>query len=103
MLYKKNVWFRDDVLKDMPRVKGRPGIDLAPLDMSFLKSDLEAKLEKTLSDVDVMSAALYPKVTQELLPLYNTLTQSYCQLQGTSLKFVDFLLLYRLFFTSDWL
>ena len=55
--------FREDVLKDMPRVKGRPGEDLAPLDMSSLKRNLETKLGKTLSEVDVMSAALYPKVT----------------------------------------
>ena len=55
--------FRDAVLKDMPRVKGRPGEDLAPLDLSLLKRELETKLGKTLSEVDVMSAALYPKVT----------------------------------------
>ena len=30
--------------------------------MSLLKTDLETKLGKALSDVDVMSAALYPKV-----------------------------------------
>ena len=56
--------FRDAVLKDMPRVKGRPGEDLAPLDLSLLKRELENKLGKTLSEVDVMSAALYPKVTK---------------------------------------
>ena len=56
--------FRDDVLKDMPRIKGRPGEDLAPLDMSLLKRDLETKLGKTLSNADVMSAAMYPKVAK---------------------------------------
>ena len=33
--------------------------------MSLLKSNLEAKLGKALSDVDVMSAALYPKVSEQ--------------------------------------
>ena len=70
--------FRDDVLKDMPRVKGRPGEDLAPLDMSLLKRDMETKLGKTLSAVDVMSAALYPKVTKskKLLPVFNYVSTS---------------------------
>jgi pyruvate carboxylase len=54
--------FRDDVLKDLPRVRGRPGEDMEDLDLAALKEKLGEKFGTTISEVDVMSAALYPKV-----------------------------------------
>lgn len=55
--------FRTNVLKDLPRIDGRPGEGMEPMDLAALKKKLEEKFDKTLSDEDVMSAALYPKVS----------------------------------------
>lgn len=57
---------RSKVLKDMPRVKGRPGASLAPLDFDTLKCQLQESYPH-VSYKDVMSAALYPKVTNDYL------------------------------------
>lgn len=57
---------RSKVLKDMPRIEGRPGANLPPLDFKKLKTDvLESHPHAT--DRDVMSAALYPTVTNDFL------------------------------------
>lgn len=50
----------------MPRVTGRPGASLAPLDFDKLTSDLQEK-HPHISNKDVMSAALYPSVTEDFL------------------------------------
>ncbi|KRF97599.1 uncharacterized protein Dwil_GK20962, isoform B [Drosophila willistoni] len=57
---------RSRVLKDMPRIEGRPGEELEPLDFSKLKEDLKES-HANISDRDVMSAALYPQVTNDYL------------------------------------
>ena len=50
----------------MPRVKGRPGANLPPLDFNKLKEQvIEAHPQAT--ERDVMSAALYPEVTNDFL------------------------------------
>lgn len=54
------------VLKDMPRIEGRPGASLPQFDFDQVKKDLEEKHGK-VSDKDVLSAALYPAVTQDYL------------------------------------
>ncbi|XP_015171576.1 PREDICTED: pyruvate carboxylase, mitochondrial isoform X2 [Polistes dominula] len=58
--------FRSKVLKDMPRVKGRPGATLEPLDFAKLKKELQES-HPHVSEKDVMSAALYPSVTNDYL------------------------------------
>lgn len=58
--------FRSRVLKDMPRVEGRPGASLAPLDFDKLKTEIQETWPKA-TDYDVMSAALYPQVTKDYL------------------------------------
>lgn len=58
--------FRSKVLKDMPRVEGRPGASLAPLDFDKLRADIRETYPKA-TDRDVMSAALYPQVTKDYL------------------------------------
>lgn len=58
--------FRSKVLKDMPRVQGRPGASLPPLDFDVLKKELKES-HPHVSERDVMSAALYPKVTEDYL------------------------------------
>lgn len=54
------------VLKDMPRVEGRPGASLAPLDFKKLGDELRER-HPTASEYDVMSSALYPQVTEDYL------------------------------------
>lgn len=58
--------FRSHVLKDMPRVEGRPGENLPPLDFKQLKQEIQA-IDPKATDKDVMSAALYPQVTKDFL------------------------------------
>ncbi|CAG9788130.1 unnamed protein product [Diatraea saccharalis] len=55
---------RSKVLKDMPRIEGRPGAELPPLDFNKLKEDLSESYSG-LSDEDVMSAAMYPQVAND--------------------------------------
>ncbi|KAJ3065399.1 pyruvate carboxylase [Podochytrium sp. JEL0797] len=50
--------------KGLKPVKGRPGASMPPMDMNFLKSSLVDKYGD-VRDVDVLSAALYPKVFDE--------------------------------------
>lgn len=50
----------------MPRVEGRPGKSLAPLDFGALKSQLQEN-HPHVTNKDVMSAALYPQVTKDYL------------------------------------
>ncbi|XP_076758932.1 pyruvate carboxylase isoform X2 [Xylocopa sonorina] len=57
---------RSKVLKDMPRVKGRPGASLPPLDFDGLKSQLQES-HPHVTNKDIMSAALYPQVTNDYL------------------------------------
>jgi len=54
------------VLKDMPRVSGRPGASMPPFNFNKLKAELKEKHPYS-TDRDVMSAALYPQVTDEYL------------------------------------
>merc|ERR1719510_2545990 len=53
--------FRSQVLKDLPRVESRPGESLAP----FNFADTKKKFKDRISDTDVLSAALYPKVADD--------------------------------------
>ncbi|XP_075166781.1 pyruvate carboxylase isoform X2 [Haematobia irritans] len=57
---------RSRVLKDMPRIEGRPGENLPPLDFDKLKKDLKES-HPHVTERDVMSAALYPAVTEDYL------------------------------------
>ncbi|XP_012284671.1 pyruvate carboxylase, mitochondrial isoform X2 [Orussus abietinus] len=57
---------RSKVLKDMPRVQGRPGANMEPLDFCALKKHLQES-HPHITDKDIMSAALYPQVTEEYL------------------------------------
>jgi pyruvate/oxaloacetate carboxyltransferase/allophanate hydrolase subunit 1/biotin carboxyl carrier protein len=59
--------FRSRVLKDKPRVQGRPGADMKPFDFEKSKQQLEAKWGRKMRDVDVMSHVQYPKVFEEYM------------------------------------
>ncbi|KAG8856367.1 pyruvate carboxylase [Serendipita sp. 411] len=56
---------RTHIIRDKPRIDGRPGASLPPMDFKKLKADLRAKFGKHITDVDVMSYAMYPKVFEE--------------------------------------
>lgn len=53
---------RTHVIRGKPRIDGRPGASLPPIDFKQLKADLRAKFGKHITDADVTSAAMYPKV-----------------------------------------
>lgn len=57
---------RSKVLRDMPRVEGRPGESLPPLDFTALGASLRETFPNA-NERDVMSAALYPQVTKDFL------------------------------------
>ncbi|KAJ6652168.1 hypothetical protein lerEdw1_013129, partial [Lerista edwardsae] len=58
--------FRSKVLKDLPRIEGRPGASLPPMDFVKLEQDLRQKHEEEeITPEDVLSAAMYPKVFDE--------------------------------------
>jgi len=56
---------RTKILKGASTVDGRPGATMPDLDLDALKQDLIEKHGDPISDQDVMSAALYPKVFDE--------------------------------------
>lgn len=58
---------RSKILKDKPRVNGRPGASMPPADFKKIKEKLVEKHGNVIRDVDVISSALYPKVTDEFL------------------------------------
>ncbi|CAF4856702.1 unnamed protein product [Pieris macdunnoughi] len=55
---------RSKILKDMPRIEGRPGQELPSLDFDKLKKDIQ-ETYSDVSDQDVMSAAMYPQVAND--------------------------------------
>ncbi|KAG8563517.1 hypothetical protein GDO81_016111 [Engystomops pustulosus] len=55
---------RSKVLKDMPRIEGRPGATLPSLDFTKMEEGLKSKYDD-ITPEDVMSAAMYPKVFEE--------------------------------------
>ncbi|XP_006037180.2 pyruvate carboxylase, mitochondrial [Alligator sinensis] len=57
--------FRSKVLKDLPRVEGRPGASLAPLDFEALEAELRSRHGDDITPEDVLSAAMYPQVFEE--------------------------------------
>uniref|UniRef100_A0A8C7B9N4 Pyruvate carboxylase n=1 Tax=Neovison vison TaxID=452646 RepID=A0A8C7B9N4_NEOVI len=54
--------FRSKVLKDLPRVEGRPGASLPPLDLQMLEKELIERHGEEVTPEDVLSAAIYPDV-----------------------------------------
>lgn len=59
---------RSKILKGLKPVDGRPGANLPPFDFEKLRHDLQEKHTlSTIEDTDVMSAAMYPKVTDDYL------------------------------------
>uniref|UniRef100_A0A8C9WEX7 Pyruvate carboxylase n=1 Tax=Scleropages formosus TaxID=113540 RepID=A0A8C9WEX7_SCLFO len=63
---------RSKVLKSLPRVEGRPGASLPPLNFETLEKQLREAHGDDITPEDVMSAAMYPKVFQEFRDFANT-------------------------------
>ncbi|KAG8693483.1 pyruvate carboxylase [Ceratobasidium sp. 395] len=64
---------RTHIIRDKPRIDGRPGATLEPLDLKKIKADLRAKFGKHITDADVSSYAMYPKVFEE----YQAIVEKY--------------------------
>lgn len=59
---------RSRILKGLPKIEGRPGETLQPLDFAKLTKELkEVHGNVVIKETDVMSAALYPKVCEDFL------------------------------------
>lgn len=54
-------------MKGKSKINGRPGESLTSFDFEKIKEELVEKHGSIVRDVDVMSAALYPKVMEEYL------------------------------------
>ena len=55
----------NQVLKGTEPIVGRPGASLEPFDFGALQDKLQEKHNVQVKEVDLMSAALYPKVSVE--------------------------------------
>ncbi|KXN89374.1 Pyruvate carboxylase [Leucoagaricus sp. SymC.cos] len=56
---------RSRVIRNKPRIDGRPGTTLEPLDFKKIKAELRSKFGKHITDTDVSSYVMYPKVFEE--------------------------------------
>lgn len=56
---------RSKIIRDKPRIEGRPGATLEPLDYKKIKAELRSKFGKHITDSDVTSYVMYPKVFEE--------------------------------------
>lgn len=56
---------RSKIIRDKPRINGRPGATMQPLDFKKIKAELRAKFGKHITDADVTSYVMYPKVFEE--------------------------------------
>ena len=53
---------RSHIIRDLPRIDGRPGTTMEPLNLKKIKADLRSRFGKHITDTDVASYAMYPKV-----------------------------------------
>lgn len=58
---------RSKVLKGLPTVEGRPGASMAPMDFDSVKKTLVEEHGPRVSEYDVASYSMYPKVTEDYL------------------------------------
>ena len=56
---------RSKIIRNKPRIDGRPGASLQPLDFKKIKAELRAKFGKHITDTDVTSYVMYPKVFED--------------------------------------
>lgn len=82
---------RSHVIRNKPRIDERPGISLPPLDFKKIKADLKAKYGKHITNTDVASYAMYPKVSHrpETFNKFLNRIQVFDEYQGFVEKFGD--------------
>lgn len=56
---------RSKIIRDKPRIDGRPGATMEPLDFKKIKAELRSKYGKHITDTDFTSYVMYPKVFDE--------------------------------------
>ena len=56
---------RTKIIRNKPRIDGRPGATMTPLEFKKIKAELRAKFGKHITDTDVTSYVMYPKVFEE--------------------------------------
>lgn len=57
---------RTHIIRDKPRIDGRPGATMAPIDFRKVKADLRAKFGKHITNEDVSSYIMFPKARQTI-------------------------------------
>ena len=57
---------RAHIIRNKPRIDGRPGATMEPLDFKKIKAELRSKFGKHITDADVTSYVMYPKVCRHL-------------------------------------
>lgn len=56
---------RSKVIRDKPKIEGRPGASFEPYDFGKAREQLVAKYGKGITSTDVLSYCMYPKVFEE--------------------------------------
>ncbi|KII85804.1 hypothetical protein PLICRDRAFT_165243 [Plicaturopsis crispa FD-325 SS-3] len=56
---------RTHIIRNKKRIDGRPGATMEPLDFKKIKAELRSKFGKHITDADVASYVMYPKVFEE--------------------------------------
>ena len=69
---RRTSFFIMQVLKGAKTLEGRPGAELPPYDFAKSKAELEEKHGVSMTEQDVMSAALYPKVFDDFVEFRET-------------------------------
>jgi pyruvate carboxylase len=59
---------RSKIIRNKARIEGRPGANMEPLDFKKIKAELRSKFGKHITDNDVMSYVMYPKVSKQRFP-----------------------------------
>lgn len=57
---------RSKIIRNKPRIDGRPGATMEPLDFKKIKAELRSKFGKHITDADVSSYVMYPKVRKNI-------------------------------------
>lgn len=95
---------RTNIIRNKPRIDGRPGATMVPLDFRKIKADLRSKFGKHISDADVTSYVMYPKVRRVSWTL-NSFWYWFCQVfeeyQGFIEKYGDLRYAFYLFCTNS--
>ena len=53
---------RSNIIRNKPRIDERPGTTMEPLNFKKIKAELRSKFGKHITDADVTSYVMYPKV-----------------------------------------